>query len=154
MKYVSLCECTQKLKVLFSCVVIKLRVLFTSWFACTHCAENYLFAKFVSLCECTQKIKVLFSCFGHKIKTALYELVCLYSLCRKLPFRDFFVIFWVQAKTQVLFLCVVVKVRVFFRSCCHRFVCTRCAENEFLGILLSFCEYTQKLKVLFLCVWS
>ena len=62
MNFVSLCECTQKLKVLFSCVVIKLRVLFTSWFACTHCAENYLLAIFLSFFEYKQKFQALFLC--------------------------------------------------------------------------------------------
>ena len=36
-----------------------------------------------------------------------------------------------------------------FKSCRHRFVCTRCAENYLFAYLLSFCEYTQILKAPF-----
>ena len=31
-------------------------------------------------------------------------------------------------------------------------MCTRCSENDHVANLLSFCEYTQKLKFLFLYV--
>ena len=37
-------------------------------------------------------------------------------------------------------------------SCCHMFVFRCCAENYLFANLLSFCECTQKLKVIFLSV--
>ena len=87
------CEWSQKLKVLSSCVVVKLRVFCTTCFhrfVCTRCAEICLFAIYMSFCECcTQKLKGLFLCVVVKLRVLFMSCCHMLLLVSSVPKTTF-----------------------------------------------------------------
>ena len=137
------CEWSQKLKVLSSCVVVKLRVFCTTCchrFVCTRCAEICLFAVYLSFCECcTQKLKGLFLCVVVKLRVLFMScchMLLLVCVPKNYLFANLLSFYWFSQKSKVLFLCGVVRLKVLVT------VVIRLFAYDFSN-LLSFCESSQ-----------